>query len=388
LARSRASRREEFADNGRLTACLANGPAHNAPVPRLILVLLTLGLGLTGCTGPHYNADDQLVDAPETTPAPRSYQAPTSTAKTPATPPRQPVAPPWILVTDWTRSNNLPSPRPVSVGERPIFEIESAQGTFVFQAGTRNARYNGMMLQLGFAPWLFAGQPCLHALDLQCNVSPLLLSTPQWLEHQRIIVLDPGHGGSNTGTRSAAGALEKKYTLDWARRLAPLLEKDGWTVYLTRTNDTELTLSNRVEFATELGADLFLSLHFNASGAGTHQSGLETYCLTPTGMPSNLTRGYEDDLTSIYPNNAFDGENLQLATRIHKGLLQINGADDRGIRRARFMGVLRRQECPAILIEAGFLSNPEEAARIAQPAYRQQLATAVAEALRIERTAR
>ena len=129
---------------------------------------------------------------------------------------------------------------------------------------------------------------------------------------------------------------------------------------------------------------MFLSLHFNSSAPNDQQAGLETYCLTPTGMPSTVTRGYDDDPALAFPNNAFDAQNLQLALRVHRALLQVNGRLDRGVRRARYLGVLRGQNRPAILVEGGYLSNPHEARRIADPAYRQKLAEAVARALVVQ----
>jgi N-acetylmuramoyl-L-alanine amidase len=98
-------------------------------------------------------------------------------------------------------------------------------------------------------------------------------------------------------------------------------------------------------------------------------------------MPSTITRGYHDDLALAFPNNAFDAENLRVALQVHRALLQVNGRHDRGVRRARYLSVLRGQNRPAILIEGGYLSNPLEARRIADPAYRQKLAEAVAGAL-------
>jgi hypothetical protein len=98
-------------------------------------------------------------------------------------------------------------------------------------------------------------------------------------------------------------------------------------------------------------------------------------------MPSNLTRGGGDETLAAFPNNAFDFQNLSLAMRVQRALLQINGHNDRGVRRARFPGVLRGQQRPAILVEGGYLSNPDEARRISDPAYRQKLAVALAGAL-------
>ena len=196
-------------------------------------------------------------------------------------------------------------------------------------------------------------------------------------------MIDPGHGGVEGGTCSVKGdGCEKTFTLDWALRLARRLETNGWTVHLTRTSDVEVSLPARVEFAEAQHADFFLSLHFNHSGGGPEPAGLETLCLTPTGMESTLTRGYPDNPRDVFANNTFDAENLRLAVRVHRELLAVNGNRDRGIRRARFPGVLRGQNRPAVLIEGGFLSNPDEARRIADANYREKLAEAVAEALK------
>src|SRR5262249_12503668 len=132
--------------------------------------------------------------------------------------------------------------------------------------------------------------------------------------------------------------------------------------------------------AEERQADLFISLHFNSAAPNQEQAGLETYCLTPRGMPSTLTRGYDDDSSLAFTNNAFDAQNLQFALLLQKTLLPVTGSD-RVVRHARFLGVLRGQSRPAILIEGGYLSNPREAQRIADPVYREELAEAVAGAL-------
>ena len=99
-------------------------------------------------------------------------------------------------------------------------------------------------------------------------------------------------------------------------------------------------------------------------------------------MPSTLTRNFSDPWTDRYPNNYFDAENLQLAVRLHAALLRGTGEEDRGIRRARFMGVLLGQKRPAVLIEGGYLSNPHEAEKIESAEFRQKLAEAVAGALK------
>jgi N-acetylmuramoyl-L-alanine amidase len=262
------------------------------------------------------------------------------------------------------------------------WELETPGGLLRIVPGSRRASWDGVLLWLGYAPFWSNGECVVHELDLENNLMPLAGRKLDRSNSPRTIVIDAGHGGPNTGTRSMdPPLLEKNLTLDWAFRLEELLRRQGWHVVMTRTNDVELSLSDRVQVADRHLADLFVSLHFNSAHPQTEHAGLETYCLTPTGLPSTLTRDYEDDLTRTFPNNSHDQENLRFAFLLHRALLQATGSVDRGIRRARFMGVLRGQDRPAVLIEAGYLSNPEEARRIATPEHRQLLAEAVAGAL-------
>lgn len=273
-------------------------------------------------------------------------------------------------------------PRTVSLESGFVWELETPGGVLRIHPGSRRASWDGVILWLGYAPFWSNGECVVHELDVEHNLAPLAGRRLDRLKSPHTIVIDPGHGGTNTGTRSMdPPLLEKDLTLDWAFRLEKLLRRQGWQVVMTRTNDVELSLSDRVQVADRHFADLFVSLHFNSAHPQTEHAGLETYCLTPTGLPSTLTRNYEDDLTRTFPNNSYDHENLRLAYRLHRALLQATGSIDRGIRRARFMGVLRGQDRPAVLIEAGYLSNPDEARRIATPEHRQRLAEAVAGAL-------
>ena len=289
----------------------------------------------------------------------------------------------WVPLGRWCRANGLTAPCPLTTAPAPGYALSTTNGVFVLRAGSQVAHWDGLEVRLAFAPQITGGQPYIHTLDLEKTIQPLVLGAPMsFLRTNLTIVIDPGHGGEDSGTRSVLGdRYEKEFTLDWARRLASLLSNNGWPVFLTRTNDTDLSLSDRIAFAEAHKAGVFISLHFNSAAPSEQQAGLETYCLTPTGMPSTLTRGFGDDAALAFPNNAFDAQNLQFALRVHRALLQVNGKHDRGVRRARFLGVLRGQHCPAILVEGGYLSNPQEARRIADPAYRQKLAEALAQAL-------
>jgi N-acetylmuramoyl-L-alanine amidase len=288
----------------------------------------------------------------------------------------------WVPVGRWSRENSAGALRQISAGFAPVYSLKAKSGVLIFQAKSLIAKWNGQEFHLGFEPQMIGGQPYMHALDLEKNVQPLLREQEVPAKTNRVIVIDPGHGGLNSGTSSVLGnANEKEFTLDWGKRIARLLASNGWQVVLTRTNDLDVSLSNRVAIAEGHKADLFISLHFNSSAPNHEQLGLETYCLTPVGMPSTLKRNFEDDATLAYPNNGFDVENFLLAMSVHRALLNEMTMPDRGVRRARFLGVLRGQNRPAILIEGGYLSNPREASRIAEPDYRERLAHAVADAL-------
>lgn len=287
----------------------------------------------------------------------------------------------WVPLEWWSESNGFGAPRRVVANEFPIYSFASSNGIMAVKIGSQLAYWNGLEYRLGYAPLLISGQPYVHSLDAAKNFTPLLTGA-EHLRTSGVIVIDPGHGGTDVGAASVYdGHYEKEYTLDCAKRLQALLADHGWTVWLTRTNDVNVPLPARVAFAEEHRADFFLSLHFNSAYPDRQQAGLETYCLTPAGMPSSLTRGYKDDLTLVYPNNNFDRENLRYAVELHQAVLKMTGNVDRGVRRARFLGVLQGQNRPAILVEGGYLSNPQEARQIADPAYRERYAEALAQGL-------
>jgi N-acetylmuramoyl-L-alanine amidase len=289
----------------------------------------------------------------------------------------------WVPLERWCRDNGLAAPGRLSLSPQPSYALTLADGPLGLHIGSLVAHWAGLDVWLGFAPQLLNGQPYVNALDLEKTLEPLAgKGAAGALKTHHTIVIDPGHGGTDSGASSVlAGRYEKEFTLDWAQRLGRLLASKGWQVSLTRSTDATLALADRVAFAESHQAGLFVSLHFNSSAPDHEQAGLETYCLTPAGLPSSVTRSFTDEVALVCPNNAFDIENLQLALSVHRALLEVNGHHDRGVRRARFPAVLRGQDRPAILIEGGYLSNPREARLIADPAYRQRLAEAVAGAL-------
>jgi len=299
-----------------------------------------------------------------------------------AKPPLPPVYT-WTSLKRWALEQKIQPPNLLTKSPLVTYALSSSRGVMVLAIGSREATWNGVTLHLGFAPEIIDGEVYVHGLDLQKSFAPFLCESGPSFGTNRVIVIDPGHGGINAGTLGVGDRRpEKEFTLDWARRLQPLLEQEGWQVILTRTNDVDLALSNRVTVAESRHADLFVSLHFNSAAPDAKPAGLATFCLTPVGMPSTVTRGFPDLQFQSFPNNSFDTQNVQLAEQVQRALLRATGLEDRGVNRARFLGVLRGQRRPSVLIEAGFLSNPHEAHRIENPDFRQKLAEAVAAALK------
>jgi N-acetylmuramoyl-L-alanine amidase len=207
-----------------------------------------------------------------------------------------------------------------------------------------------------------------------------------------IVVLDPGHGGSNTGTRGQ-GLNEKQVTLAIAKAVATRLRAQGITVEMTRTADRTLTLRQRVAIADKIPADLFISIHANASPTRT-QRGFETFVLTPRGVDVDARALRSDTMTTrtnVDPDIAHmlddvergssQWEAADLAARMQRALRERRGQDgDRGVRQDA-QHVLLGATMPAVLVEVGFLDHPVEGKEIASPSVQGQLADAITAAI-------
>lgn len=209
----------------------------------------------------------------------------------------------------------------------------------------------------------------------------------------RRIVLDPGHGGENRGTRTPGGLEEKDLTLEIARRLRDTLEGYPFEVLLTREADESVTLEERAAFANRSRADIFVSIHVNWF-EGVRGSGIETYYLGPTDDPfltrlaaaENVESGHtlaemRRLLDRVYAGMRQD-KSQGLARAIHgslyRSLARVNPKlTDRGVKTAPFL-VLVDTEMPAVLAEVAALSSEAEAAMLAKPLYRDYIADSLA----------
>jgi N-acetylmuramoyl-L-alanine amidase len=221
-----------------------------------------------------------------------------------------------------------------------------------------------------------------------------LAASAQAAPHRPIVVLDPGHGGSNPGATGASpGLREKHLTLALAQMVAAKLKEHDIDVVLTRNGDKTLTLRQRVEVADSIPADLFVSIHANASPTRT-QHGYETFVLPARGVDvdgrairSDVTTprpGVDADIAAVLDDverGASQWEAAELAARVQKALEDRRGKDgNRGVRQD-VDHVLLGATMPAVLVEVGFIDHPIEGRELAQPAVQNQLASAIAEAI-------
>jgi N-acetylmuramoyl-L-alanine amidase len=214
-------------------------------------------------------------------------------------------------------------------------------------------------------------------MDLAKVIEPVLRpSKIKGAEMINTIVLDAGHGGHENGAYSPYGH-EKQFTMDVVQRTRLLLVQSGYKVVLTRTGDEYVSLYDRVAIANKYPNALFISVHFNSGGNGT---GLETFTLAPRGVPSMMADGPRVSDLAECNGNVCDAANMALATAMHASLVARSRMYDRGIKRARFV-VIRDIKIPGVLIEGGFLSNTFDAKWVATPAYRQQMATCIVQAI-------
>lgn len=245
-----------------------------------------------------------------------------------------------------------------------------------WKIGSESIYVNNIKFNLSFPVVENGGMAMLSTVDLAKLVDPVV--RPSYIRKPiefDTVVLDAGHGAHDTGAKGPYGR-EKDYTLDMVLRIEKALVARGFKTILTRRDDTFLTLGQRVEVANRHKNAIFISIHFNSSGASS-SNGIETYALAPQGTRSDMGGSpWNSPLTG----NISDAENIALATAVHAHVIADIKAVDRGIKRARF-NVLRGINKPGILFEGGFVTNPAEAKLINDPVHRERLATSIADAV-------
>jgi len=272
---------------------------------------------------------------------------------------------------------------PSEVDPERSFDLTSPLGSMNLKVDSREMRWKGARYWLSHAVRQDEGVTLIPKVDLLKTFDPLLRPNVEIPKRPLLgVVVDPGHGGGDFGTRAARGLMEKTANLDVSKRLVQLLESAGIPWVLTRTKDRYLDHGARATLADDRPGYIFVSIHFNEDSSRDTE-GWETYCLSPQYAPSTSSGGtLRGDERETWPGNEFDHHNFLLTQAIHRAavLAKTNAPSDRGLKRARFK-VLRLARAPSVLVEGGFMSNPREAALMKTEAYRQQIAQWVFEGI-------
>jgi N-acetylmuramoyl-L-alanine amidase len=217
------------------------------------------------------------------------------------------------------------------------------------------------------------------------------------LPSSKTIVIDAGHGGKDAGAVGSRTKYEKNVVLQIALRTGKILQKRGYKVFYTRTNDKFIKLRNRTKYANKKNADLFLSIHANASRKKSLH-GVETFFLSPARSQRSKNVAALENQSDINEMdyfskqtflNVFNREKIiaanKLALDVQQGMLnrlksKYSGIRDGGVREAPFW-VLVGAQMPAILIETGYISNKTERKRIFNSHYQDLMANGIADGI-------
>ena len=243
------------------------------------------------------------------------------------------------------------------------------------ETNSRRIWINGIMVWLHHPCRKVGSSWAIREVDFKKGVDPILRSYAHLSRKTpRVVVLDPGHGGKDSGAVGKRKVYEKLAVLSIAKRVKTHLEAQKIEVRMTRSTDVFVPLLQRSEFAAKAKADLFVSIH--ADGAGDPSAhGVETFLMTAAGCESSNHYGQGGN-TSSGRGNHYDASNAVLGYSIQGNLLKMAKRSDRGLRRARF-SVLKNAPCPAVLVECGFLTNPEEEALMIDANYREAVARGI-----------
>jgi N-acetylmuramoyl-L-alanine amidase len=232
-------------------------------------------------------------------------------------------------------------------------------------------------------------------LESSAEDSPQV-SPDRSLRKKKIVIIDPGHGGLETGAKGKFGTEEKNVTLAISQKLKNIIERNlAFRVILTRDKDIDVSLDRRAAIANNNRSDVFISIHINGSYR-KEARGAETFFLSKDAtdeearrlaylenssaeFDEGIMRDNQDEIQMILwdmAQAAYLKQSSQLAEYIQKELNLLQGTANRGIKQAPFK-VLTGVACPAVLVEVAFLSNPDEERRLGTEEFQQSVARAI-----------
>jgi N-acetylmuramoyl-L-alanine amidase len=287
--------------------------------------------------------------------------------------------------------------------------VSGKQGTIVLRAGSDRILANGAARRIERPVEFYGGAVFVPVSFARDEIAPMAAAPERYVPETsvpkaatpgrftiRTVVLDTGHGGKDVGAIGRAyGTKEKDMALELSRKIRSILESNGIRVIMTRNDDSFLPLERRTEIANKSGADIFVSVHVNASTSRLMR-GFECYYLSnATYDNARALEAFEDSSLKLSPNadavrsSRLDKtlwdmsltenrtESAELAGFICQSVGDSLVIQNRGVRRARFY-VLKHTTIPSVLVEAGYISNRQEEMQLKDPAVLERLAEAVA----------
>jgi N-acetylmuramoyl-L-alanine amidase len=232
--------------------------------------------------------------------------------------------------------------------------------------------FAGVLLMVASLVWISFHQEKQQAIRTQSKAN-----RPTTPKPFAVVVLDPGHGGQDSGAM-CGGVMEKDLTLDVARRIDRLLDAEGIASLMTRLGDTYVSLADRAAFGNRVRDSIFVSIHFNEDNKPV-ASGVETYYAEHQ-IPSAFVLASWLPFLARPLSDSPKPESQSLASFIQEALVARTRSVDRGTQTKQFF-VIANVTSPAVLIEGGFLTNKEDVSKLASEDYRDQLAAAVADGI-------
>jgi N-acetylmuramoyl-L-alanine amidase len=247
----------------------------------------------------------------------------------------------------------------------------SRQGSRVRQTLGSILAFAGLLLMIASFVWM------QRLPGRQQLVKPQIAQPPPAPKPFAVVVLDPGHGGQDSGA-ICGGVLEKDLSLDVARRIERLLEADGIATVMTRVGDSYVSLADRAALANRVRDSILVSIHFNEDNRPV-SSGVETYYAANQITGGSFVASWLPFLWRALSESP-NFESQSLAGFIQKGLVARTRALDRGAKAKQFF-VIANVTCPAVLVEGGFLTNKEDISKLASEDYREEIAAAVSDGI-------
>jgi N-acetylmuramoyl-L-alanine amidase len=278
----------------------------------------------------------------------------------------------YVRLGEWAEKNGLTM---VWRKKDDPIVVTNPAASLRFAPDSRKAQMNGVTVSLCLPVINRNGVPWISLADVETTLQPVLFPLKSRARVQTVC-LDPGHGGSDKG-EIAGDNFEKKYNLLLAQAVEKLLQAEGFKVVLTRTNDVFVDLAGRPAIAARAGADLFVCLHYNSGPSSLR--GIEVHCLPPAGMKSSNAGGGRGS-EPAYPGNAQDSRNILLAYQVLKAITSVLPFEDLGVKREHYK-VLKEAPMPAILIEGGFMTDPQDAKKIYDADFRQRMARSIVDGI-------